>query len=249
MRRRHALLSLLPLAGLLAALAYVLLDEGFIRFNYPSVSDYPVRGIDISHHQGVIDWNLLVKDGVQFAYIKASEGATWRDSRFSDNWAASRKAGVMPGAYHYYSLCAQPLLQAQNFLASAPPSPFHAMPPAVDLEFSGNCSRRPPAAEFRADLGVFLDAVEAGWNRRVVLYVSSDFYPYVKGRFGDRPLWVRSIFGPPPVAGFGRWQFWQYANRGRLPGTSTFVDLNVFSGSQADFDSFADPHRPTAPND
>ncbi len=247
MRKRYAALSLLIGAGLLAILLYVSLDHGFIRFNYPSDSEFPIRGVDISHHQGAIDWNLLAGDGVQFAYIKASEGASFRDDRFSDNWAGSRKAGVMPGAYHYYSLCAPPLLQAENFLASAPPSPFPALPPTVDLELAGNCARRPTPVEFQADLRVFLDAVEAAWNRRVVLYVTSDFYPYVQGHFADNPLWVRSIFGRPRIAGFAQWQFWQYANRGRLDGVFELVDLNVFKGSQLEFRAFVDPHQRIPP--
>jgi len=247
MRARTAFLSLAIAAGLAAGLGYVLLDHGFLRFNYPAPEQYPVRGIDISHHQGAIDWTLLERQGVQFVYMKASEGATMRDDQFLDNWAGSRKAGLAPGAYHYYSFCAPPLLQAQNFLDSAPPSPYPALPPAVDLEYAGNCQQRPSSDQFEKDVRTFLDAVEGAWNRRAVLYVTDDFYAFAQQRFPDNPVWVRSIYAHPSKAGFDHWRIWQYANRGRLDGVGTVVDLNVFRGSRADFRLFIEPQRPADP--
>ena len=53
--------------------------HGWLRFNYPSRARYPVRGVDVSHHQGAIDWARLRADGAELAYLKASEGAAWRD--------------------------------------------------------------------------------------------------------------------------------------------------------------------------
>jgi lysozyme len=247
MRKRYAALALIIGTVLSAATLFELLDRGYVQFNNPSAREFPVRGLDVSHHQGTIDWNLLAHNGIQFAYMKASEGATFRDNRFSRNWAGARKAGIVPGAYHYYSLCVPPALQAANFLASAPPSATPALPPAVDLEFAGNCSRKPTPAAFQADLHVFLDSVQAAWKRPVVLYVTSDFYPYVEGKFNGNPLWVRSIFGRPSFEGFGQWQFWQYANRGRLDGVSSLVDLNVSNLSQSGFQALIAPPPHTAP--
>jgi lysozyme len=244
MRKRLAVFWIVLAAALLVALAYVMLDRGFLRFNYPGASEFPVRGVDVSHHQGEIDWDKVANQGIQFAYIKASEGENLQDERFPENWSGSSRAAIIPGAYHYYSLCAAPALQAANFLASAPPSGTVSLPPAVDLEFGGNCAKRPSPAAFQADLRVFLAAVEASWNRPVVLYVSPEFFPYVKGRFPGHPVWVRDIWGRPDAAEFGRWQFWQYANRGRLHGISSSVDLDVFAGSHRDFDAFIEPGHP-----
>src|SRR6185503_11471658 len=174
-------------------------------------------GVDVSHHQGDVDWPRLAGAGVQFAYIKASEGTAFKDSRYTDNWIAARRAGVIPGAYHFYSLCAPPELQAKNFLASAPPTSSPTLPPAVDLEFGGNCSQRPSTQAFQSDLRQFLEIVETAWGRPAVLYATPEFYPeFLEGQFANNPLWVRSVFGRPRVAGFGRWRLWQYANRGRL---------------------------------
>src|SRR5688572_6854506 len=66
----------------------------------PSDARFPVRGIDVSHHQGAIDWHSVKASGRSFAFIKASEGADFRDTRFSENWQRAREAGIFTGAYH-----------------------------------------------------------------------------------------------------------------------------------------------------
>ena len=234
---------------LAAAFGYLMLDRGLLRFNYPGRDAFPVRGVDVSHHQGDIDWDRLGNEGIQFAYIKASEGGTLQDERFPYNWAGASRAAVIPGAYHYYSLCTPPARQAQNFLTAAPPSTTVSLPPAVDLEFAGNCAHRPSPAQIQNDLRMFLDTVEAAWGRPVVLYVTLEFYPSLGHRFPGNPIWVRDVYKRPDAHEFGRWRFWQYANRGLLKGVGNPVDLDVFAGSRRDFDAFIKPVHviPAAP--
>jgi lysozyme len=223
----------------LLALAGALLHQGIVRLNYPSFGRYPVQGIDVSHHQGTIDWTKLKGLRAQFAYIKASEGAAYRDSMFTANWNGALAAGVVPGSYHYFSLCRTGAEQATNFIAAAAWTKVVGLPPAVDLEFRGNCGRRPSAAEFSAELQRFLELVETEWGCRPVLYVTEEFYyPYVAAAFGSYPLWVRNIFAEPQLAGGRAWRIWQFANRGRLSGIETFVDLNAFNGSAEEFAAF-----------
>jgi lysozyme len=227
------------LAAIVLALAWTALQRGWIRLNYPSYARFPVQGVDVSHHQGHIDWPRLAGPHAAFAYIKASEGADHRDEDFGTNWRGARTAGVTPGAYHYFTLCRTGAQQAANFIASAGSTRLDGLPPAVDLEYGGNCARRPSAREFAAELGVFLAQVERHWGCRPVLYVTPDFYPdYVEGRFPEHPLWVRNVFAMPRLPDEREWRLWQYANRARLPGVEGFVDRNVFAGSVADFERF-----------
>jgi lysozyme len=235
-------LALIITAIALPGSAYLLL-RGIVRFNYPSVSEFPVRGIDISHHQGQVHWSAVAADGIHFAYIKASEGESFRDQRFANNWSDAQRVGIIPGAYHFYSLCGSPELQAANFLAAAPPVVGAVLPPAVDLELGGNCAHRPTPESFRKDLALFLESVEAAWGRRATLYVTSEFYAYIEGHFPSNPLWVRSIFTRPRWAGFRSWVIWQYANRGHVQGVSTLVDLNVYSQSWASFRALTDTQQ------
>jgi len=241
MKRRLGLAMIIT-AIAVASAAYLLL-HGIVRFNYPSVAEFPVRGIDVSHHQGPVQWSAVAADGIQFAYLKASEGESFIDQRFADNWRDAQRAGIIPGAYHFYSLCGSPKLQAANFLAAAPPVVVAVLPPAIDLELGGNCAHRPTPAAFRKDLALFLESVEAAWGRRATLYVTPEFYGYIAGYFPANPLWVRSIFARPRWAGFGSWVIWQYANRGHVQGVSTFVDLNVYSQSRASFRALTDTQQ------
>jgi lysozyme len=234
-----ALLACVFLAVVMLAVSSVLLYAGFIRFNYPSFERYPVQGVDGSHHQGAIDWTRLDRERARFAYIKASEGATFKDPRFSDNWNSALAAGIVPGAYHFFTLCKSGAEQAANFLAAAAWTKHHGLPPAVDLEFGGNCSRRPSIGEFSSELRSFLQAVEKEWGCLPVLYVTQEFhYRYTVNRFRSYPMWVRDIFNRPRLENGRDWRLWQFANRGRLAGVQTFIDFNVFNGSSADFATF-----------
>ena len=130
-------------AGTLLAGAYGLLSRGFVRFVYPSWATYPVRGVDVSHHNGGVDWPRIRAAGYAFAYLKASEGATWRDSTFRRNRAEAERAGLVTGAYHFFTLCRPGLDQARNFADAIGPPAAVSLPPAVDLELGGNCGERP----------------------------------------------------------------------------------------------------------
>jgi len=221
-----------------AALVNELFKTGLIRLNYPDAKTFPVRGIDVSHHQGKIDWKKLAAQDIHFAYIKASEGEDFLDEDFKHNWNAAKDANILPGAYHYFTLCKTGYEQANNFLSRiGPPSP-DALPPAVDLEFGGNCKARPGPEALHKELKVFIDLVEQAWGCRVVLYSTSDFYEtYLQQDFENNPLWIRDLYRQPSRETFRDWQFWQYANRAKLDGIKGFVDLNVSRGDEMQFRS------------
>lgn len=194
----------------------------------PSRSSYPVQGIDVSAHQGAIDWGLLRRQGVNFAYIKASEGGDFRDKRFAENWAAAARAGIPRGAYHFFTLCKPGAEQAANFLGAVPLD-LVALPPAVDLEFMGNCrsaTRMTPPQLIR-ELRVFLTRVEAQTGKPTVLYLTQEFDEAfgVSAAF-DRPLWLRRIILKPDF-GARPWSLWQVSNFRRLDGINGRVDWNV----------------------
>ena len=232
-RRGRGPIALIAIGAAVAVSAWLLWD-GWLRFNYPGRARYPVRGVDVSHHQRRIDWGRLRADGAEFAYLKASEGRSWRDSTFARNLADASRAGVVTGAYHFFTLCAPGDAQARNFLAAAPPAAGPALPPAVDLEFGGNCGTRPPRDSVLAAVRAFLAPVEAAHRRPALLYVTREFHDaYLAGAGLRNPLWVRSIMGPPRYG--GRWTIWQYGNRGRMDGVETYIVLNAFHGTREEF--------------
>lgn len=235
----------LRIAGAVAALAafclvaFPLFDAGIVRFNYPSRERFPIQGIDVSRHQGTIDWPAVAATGaVQFAYIKATEGGDFQDASFRENWVKAKQAGIARGAYHFFTLCRPGKDQAKNFLATVPREPG-ALPFAIDLEFGGNCGARPSAQALIAELADFLNEVRRVHPETPVFYVTYDFYDrYMKnniGQFPDHHLWLRNIFYEPAQKNCDRWRLWQFAHRGRLDGIAGPVDLNVFCGDRAAF--------------
>ncbi len=192
----------------------------------PARSKYPVQGIDVSHHQGAIDWGALPHQGVDFAYIKASEGGDHRDRLFAANWKAAAAAGIERGPYHFFTLCRSGAEQAANFIAAVPLDPA-ALAPAVDLEHLGNCSRRLSRAAFHTELATFIQLVEAHFRKPVLLYLTEEFdRAYEVSTHVQRPLWLRSLVLPPDF-GAKPWHLWQVSNFRRLRGIEGRVDWNV----------------------
>lgn len=181
-------------------------------------------GIDVSSHQGNIDWPRVRSDGIEFAYIKATEGGDFVDDHFATNWADARAAGLQRGAYHFFTLCRPGADQADNFLRTVPHD-ADALPPVVDLEFGGNCAARPSRDALLLELTAFVDRVEAASGKDVVLYLMDDF----DQRYGVRqalegPLWVRSLFKRPES---NDWLIWQSSAVATVAGVQGAVDLDV----------------------
>lgn len=169
---------------------------------------------------------MLPNAGVDFAYIKATEGGDYRDPMFAENWAGAKAAGIERGAYHFYSLCRPGAEQAANFIALVPRAP-DALPPAIDLEYLGNCGKPVAVVAFQRELGIFIRLVELHYHRSVVLYLTDEFdRAYRVSAHFDRPLWLRSILREPRF-GARPWTMWQASSFRRLPGISGRVDWNV----------------------
>lgn len=199
--------------------------------NKPSSARYPVRGIDASHHQGNIDWKSVKASGITFAYLKATEGADFADSAFTGNWQRSAEQGLVRGAYHFFTFGTAGQLQASNFISRVPVDP-NALPPAIDLEFSGYNKKPGPAPEeFQRELAAFWDAIVEHYRQVPVVYTTEDFQKKYLAEMPIERLWIREVVTTPSVP----WTFWQFSPRGRLRGVPTFVDLNVFQGSREDF--------------
>ncbi|HMJ78951.1 MAG TPA: GH25 family lysozyme [Iamia sp.] len=191
----------------------------------PALRDGERYGVDVSNHQGAIDWEAVAADDVDFAYLKATEGGDHVDQRFAANWDGARAAGLEIGAYHFFTLCRPGAEQAANFLATVPGGGDLA--PALDLELAGNCAARPSAADVRREVRTFVDAVEDETGATVVLYVLDDWedrYPSRDLGDRDRPLWHRRI---GPLRPGGDWTLWQYTGIAQVDGIHGGVDLNL----------------------
>ena len=101
-KRRLVLLISIAVVAAAAVVLVLLLWNGVLRLD-PSAERYPVRGVDVSSYQGEIDWPALSQQGLDFAFIKATEGSSDVDARFARNWEQAQKTDQRIGAYHFFS--------------------------------------------------------------------------------------------------------------------------------------------------
>ncbi|MBN1550205.1 glycoside hydrolase family 25 protein [bacterium] len=206
--------------------------HGYLRFNYPDRSLYPVMGIDVSHHQGDIDWlSLKSQKNIGFAYIKATEGGDFVDPKFHKNWVEASGAGIPRGAYHFFTFCRSGKEQADNFIKTVP-AESGALPPVIDFEFTGNCSRRPSKDKMLKEVFACANAIEEHYAHKPIFYVTYNSYrTYLDGGIDDYQIWIRDILMHPSAKKIPDWIFWQYADHARINGIKGPVDLDVFRGN------------------
>lgn len=215
---------------------YLLVARGVLELNNPNVSMYPVRGLDVSHHQGSIDWEEVSNSGYVFAFIKATEGGDHRDNNFVYNWKEAQKAGLKVSAYHYYSFCKTPSEQFSNF-SNVVPKNIGGIPPAIDLEYDKNCNSAIDVDAFRLNLLTFITKIKSFYHVNPVLYCNEDFYlKYLAvSDFDDCLIWVRNTYKRPDLGNGVLYEFWQYSSKGSVKGVKGFVDLNVYNGTKDQF--------------
>ena len=194
-----------------------------------------VHGIDAARYQGLIDFRTARSAGVNFAWLKATEGGDFIDSGFEQNSRAARAAGVPVGGYHFYYFCRPASEQARWFIKNVPRRRGD-LPPVLDIEWnhtSPSCQLRPPAQTVRDEMRVFLRALSDHYGTRPVIYTTVDFWhENALDQFTGYDMWLRSVAGHPSGRYPGaRWTFWQYSGTGVVPGVPGTVDMNAFHGS------------------
>lgn len=197
---------------------------------------YPVHGIDLSRFQTQVDWTTARANGVNFAFIKATEGGDLVDPMFATHWRGAAQAGVMRGAYHFFYHCRPAAEQARWFIRNVPRSPG-ALPPVLDMEWtptSPTCTLRRDGATIREEARIFLDILERHYGQRPMIYTTVDFYQDTElWRLQGVEFWLRSVADHPQGVYDGKdWSFWQYTSTGLVPGIAGRVDINVFAGSR-----------------
>ncbi|MBX3095330.1 MAG: hypothetical protein KF812_00565 [Fimbriimonadaceae bacterium] len=187
---------------------------------------YETQGIDVSAHNGEIDWTAVANDEIDFVYIKATEGGDWVDARYSDNSRKARAAGLHVGAYHFFTLKTPGHDQAKHFIATVPKEQGMLIP-AVDLEFHGNSEVRPSVRDFQKELLTFMEMIESHYGVEPMVYTVPDFASaYLRG-VPFRRLWICETYIKPWGFASGWWSVWQYSHQGSVAGIEGPVDRNA----------------------
>ncbi len=198
----------------------------------PSREEFPVRGVDISAHNGAVDFTALRADSIDFVIIKASEGTDFKDPNFHDNYRRARAAGLAVGAYHFFRFDTPGYMQALNLLHSVRGKQLD-LPLVIDIEEWGNPNDR-ATSTISSQLRVMAGLLEQE-GYKVMLYSNKDGYDrFLRAGFSGYPIWIASLTGQPDM----QWTFWQYTHSGSVRGVPSSVDVNTFRGSRSDFASF-----------
>ena len=191
-----------------------------------------VRGIDVSHFQGTIPWDTLAKQ-IQFAFCKATEGETYVDPSFQENWSQIKTAGLFRGAYHFYRSGDDPKAQATFFLQTLGTLASNDLPLVLDIE-SESLSQPTSHATLQQDLLLFLEVLETQTGKKPILYTNPSFAnQYLTDtRFGNYPLWIASYQKNSPIVpdvwSNASWYFWQKTDH--YTADNELVDFDLFKG-------------------
>ncbi len=199
-----------------------------------------IPGIDVSRWQGDIDWRQVADAGYKFAMIRATVGDYYTDPRFYINWNDAREAGLFVSAYHVVvpknSIYSQ-VNRLLDVLGDRQPD----LPLVMDIERHDRVSR----AQLTANIQGCLQRIEQHDGRRPVIYTAKWFWDnpdYIINyeEWAEYDLWVANYVEDPikehPALPrpWTDWKFWQYTDKGDVPGIKGNCDLNWFAGSLED---------------
>jgi len=220
---------------------------------WPGIYAQNPLGIDVSHHQGSINWTAVYADGKTFAFVKATEGVTYNDPRFVANMTNGTHAGVLMGAYHF----ARPdnnsaQAEARHFLQVAGPYIGNGyLPPVLDLEDPNentDLQQLFSSDELSQWVQTWLQIVEDSTGVTPIIYTNGRYTRYLNSSLNRYPLWIAEPDGNlDPPDNLGRWTTWlfkQYSWHGNVNGINGDVDLDVFNGTMAELDSLSHGGHP-----
>lgn len=191
---------------------------------------YFVKGIDVSHHNPILNWDNVLEQNITFAYMKATEGNSHLDRNYEFNYDLARKSNIKVGSYHFYTFALSGKEQAQHFLKTAQ---FNSgdLIPAIDVEHS-------PANPYSkdkefvktvvAELKTMENLLYERFGVHPIIYTNKDcFKLYIKGNFNENIIWMCDLHNEPSED-INNWRIWQFSHKGELPGIDGHVDLNYY---------------------
>jgi lysozyme len=191
-----------------------------------------VWGIDVSHYQSDINWAELDREKPNFMFIKASEGLTFQDIKYMENYSEAKKLGILVGSYHFFSYSSSGKEQATNFLSVAQHKNGDLLP-VLDAEFR---KKMPEKSLVTTELTNFVNAIYEKLGHYPIIYCNYAYYKlYLEEHMPPKcKLWIVDYRAKPSC----EWAFWQKTNRFKLAGIRGHVDLNIFNGTALNLQNY-----------
>lgn len=230
-RKISGVLVNLFLIGSVAFLGYII----FLQFQSkarikpegirPLEEGFYSHGIDVSHYQAEIDWDSVLESNdsvLSFVFCKATEGTTIVDQRWKSNLRNLRKRKIPVGAYHFFKPKISASLQAKHFLNQYTPKEDD-LPPVLDVEEEGSTKQ-----ELIENVKTWLNKVESYTGRRPIIYTNYNMYiEFFQSGFNEYKFWIANYSYNIDRVKDNRIFYWQYSDKGKIPGIKGFVDLNM----------------------
>lgn len=213
----------------------ILIEEKHLSdvHNVQVLANHPnsVVGIDVSQYQGKIDWAKVDSIGgmrkIGFAYIRATAGLDKTDTRFEENWRQAKENNMLRGAYHYYRPNENSIAQAKNFIKVVKIEKGD-LPPVLDIEQIPSVQS---LDSLKVGLRRWLTTVESHYKVRPIIYSGERYYTdFLRNEFKDYIFWIANYnFFVENIK--DDWQFWQFTEKGTIPGIDGNVDVNIYNGT------------------
>lgn len=194
-------------------------------------------GVDVSSHQGKIDWQAAAADGIEFAFIRAGyrgyeTGRLAEDSRFIENAEGAYAAGIEVGLYFYsQALTEQEAHEEAEYLVSCIEelNAEITLPLVFDWELPEGENVRTEelsGEEQTRCCEAFCAAVrEAGYEAAYYSSVNTAIFRYDLAALHDETLWLAQYTDEPDFP--YRHDIWQFTCFGKVDGIDTYTDLNL----------------------
>jgi lysozyme len=188
-----------------------------------------LKGVDVSHWDGTVNWTQVKAAGITFAFAKATESDNDLDDTFAANWAGMKAAGIVRGAYHFFDPAVSATTQANYVLGTVGTLQAGDLPIVLDFEQLNGVSE----ATAVADAVTFLKTVTQATGKTAILYMSADFLSGSYPALEPYTLWVANygVSCPGMPSEWSTWSFWQDSDSGSVGGISDAVDVDLFNGS------------------
>ncbi len=183
-----------------------------------------ILGIDVSHHQGSIDWKKVkkAKPDLAFVYVKCTEGKDYVDPKFKVNAEGASSQGYKVGAYHYFRMTSSAHDQFDSFKKQMDAVHIDLVP-MVDVERGDGKPRK----ELQDSLQVLLALLEDAYGKKPMIYGTNRSYnEYCAPEFNYYPLYIgRYGKNKPVVTGPSHYTIWQFSESAKIPGIPKPVDM------------------------